>query len=74
MFSNDLTPFHAHRSFFFFSFLTFSRREKVQVLFHPLPYGTRPVKIAVTLEKDNTVLDLKTTICKRYNAEMANVK
>ena len=41
------------------------------MLFHPLPYGTRPIKIAVTLEKDNKVRALKTAICERYNAEFA---
>lgn len=43
----------------------------MEVLFHPLPYGTKPIKIAVTLEKDNKVRALKTAICERYNAEFA---
>jgi len=42
---------------------------KMEVLFHPLPYGTRPIKIAVTLAKDGKVRNLKTAICERYNAE-----
>lgn len=51
-----------------------SPARQVQVLLHLLPYGTRPIKIAVTLEKKNTVFDLKTTICKQYNAEIADSK
>ncbi|CAN0377130.1 unnamed protein product, partial [Ectocarpus fasciculatus] len=47
---------------------------QVKVLFHPLPYGSRPMEVAVTLQKDNTVRDLKTAICTRYNEERPQSK
>ncbi|CAM9721797.1 unnamed protein product [Laminaria digitata] len=43
----------------------------VQAVFHPLPYGTRPMKVAFTLEKDSTIRALKTSICQRFNADRA---
>lgn len=44
---------------------------QVQAVFHPLPYGTRPMKVAFTLEKDSTIRALKTSICRRFNADIA---
>lgn len=44
---------------------------QVQAVFHPLPYGTRPMKVAFTLEKDSTIRALKTSICQRFNADRA---
>ena len=44
---------------------------QVQAVFHPLPYGTRPMKVAFTLEKGSTFRALKTSICQRLNADRA---
>ncbi|CAM9505947.1 unnamed protein product, partial [Ectocarpus sp. 12 AP-2014] len=54
--------------------LPFDNAVMVKVLLHPLPYGSRPLEVAVTLQKDNTVRDLKTAICKRYNQDRPQSK
>lgn len=41
---------------------------QVKLVFHPLPYGSRPIMMAFTMPKDSLVKDLKTKICESVNA------